>query len=47
MRQVSDGQLTFGRDVIHGHRVVESIMRELGIRWVLNRRLPKAPRLRR
>lgn len=38
-------ELTFGRDIIVGHSAVESIMRELGIRGVPNRRLPKGARL--
>jgi len=38
-------ELTFGRDIVDGHSAVESIMRELGIRGVPNRRLPKGARL--
>jgi hypothetical protein len=35
-------ELTFGRDVVVSRSTVESIMHELGIRGVPNRRLPKA-----
>jgi putative transposase len=38
-------ELTFGRDIAVSHSAVESIMRELGIRGVPNRRLPKGARL--
>ncbi|MGH2869439.1 MAG: IS3 family transposase [Solirubrobacteraceae bacterium] len=38
-------ELTFGRDIAVSHSSVESIMRELGIRGVPNRRLPKGARL--
>jgi transposase InsO family protein len=38
-------ELTFGRSISVGHSAVESIMRELGIRGVPNRRLPNGARL--
>jgi putative transposase len=38
-------ELAFGRDIIVGHSAVESIMRELGLRGVPNRRLPRGARL--
>jgi transposase len=38
-------ELTFGREVVVSRSTVESIMHELGIRGVPNRRLPKGARL--
>jgi transposase-like protein len=38
-------ELRYGREIVVGHNAVESIMRELGIRGLPTRRLPKGARL--
>ena len=38
-------ELRYGRDIVVGHNTVESIMRELGLKGVPTRRLPKGARV--
>jgi putative transposase len=38
-------ELRYGRDIVVGHNAVESIMRELGIKGLPTRRLPKGARV--
>jgi hypothetical protein len=38
-------ELRYGRDIVVGHHAVESIMREIGIRGLPTRRLPRGAKV--